>query len=97
MSRKTFLVAIISTARLALRWFTASELRGEDAEAAKSAAAGFEVALAGLLIARLFVLEVRGGLLQAFAAILGVQGQGVDESVGSVADLAQSDGRIFPP
>ena len=63
----------------------------------KSAAAGFAVGVVGLLIAALCVGEVSADAFQKAAAVVVVKPQGVHQRVGGVADLAQGDGRIFPP
>jgi hypothetical protein len=52
---------------------------------------------ARLLIPRLSSLKVGGQALQAAVAMLGVIRKRVDQSVGGVVDLAQSDRRVFPP
>ena len=63
----------------------------------KSAASVFAVGKVGLLIAGLRVDEIAADAFQKAGAMVFVKPQGVHERMGGVADLAQCDGRIFPP
>lgn len=63
----------------------------------KSAAAGFTVGVVGLSVAGLGVDEVSADAFQKAGAVVVVKPQGVHQGMGGVADLAQRDGRIFPP
>jgi hypothetical protein len=63
----------------------------------EAAAAGFVVRAARLLIAELGAYQDRAGTLQVALPLVRVKRQRGDQGVGGIADLAQRDGRIFPP
>lgn len=63
----------------------------------KLAAAGFEMRVTRGLVAGLGTLEDRGRALQVAFAVLGIKPQRAHQRVGGVADLTDSDLRVFPP
>jgi hypothetical protein len=60
-------------------------------------AAGFEMGATCLLVARLGALQDGGDALQVGGAVFDVKRERGNQRVGGVADLAQRDGRVFPP
>ena len=69
----------------------------EEAEGMEATAAGLEMRAARLLVAKLGTHQDRADTLQTPLSVVGVKRQRADQRVGSVADLAQGDRRIFPP
>ena len=69
----------------------------EEAEGMKSAPTGFDVGAACLVVAVLGALQNGGDAFEVGGAGVDVKRQRRDQGIGAVADLAQRDGRIFPP
>jgi hypothetical protein len=70
---------------------------GVEAEGVEATAASFEVGTTCLLVAPLGALQDDGDAFEVGVAVLGVKGERSDQRVGGVVDLAQGDGRVFPP
>ena len=69
----------------------------EESEGVEAPAAGFVMRAARLSIAVLRAHQDGAGTLQMTLPLIGVKWQRGDQCVGGVADLAERDGRIFPP
>ena len=69
----------------------------EEAEGVQAPAAACEVGATCLLVTGLGALQVGGDALQVDGAAFGIKRERSDQCVGGVADLAQRDGRVFPP
>jgi hypothetical protein len=63
----------------------------------EATAAGFDMRPTCLLVTRLGALQDGGDTLEVGDASISVKQQRADECVGGVADLAERDGRVFPP
>jgi len=73
------------------------QLAWEEAEGVKLAAAGADMRAACLFVAGLRPEQDRADAFEVTLAVVGVKRQGTDQGVGGVADLTQSERRIFPP
>ena len=69
----------------------------EEAQGVEATAAGFEMGATCLLVTSLGALQDGGDALQESGAVFGVKRERRNQRVGSVADLAQCDRRVFPP
>ena len=69
----------------------------EESEVVELAATGLEMGATRFLVARLGTLKESGDSLQIAFAVFGIKRQRAHQRVGGVADLAQRDGRVFPP
>ena len=63
----------------------------------EAASAGFGMGAACLLVTFLGAHQDGGDTFEEGGAAVGVKRKRSDQGVGGVADLAQSDRRIFPP
>ena len=63
----------------------------------EATSASFEMRPTRLLISRLGALQDGGDTLEVGDACISIKPKRTDECVGGVADLAERDGRIFPP
>ena len=69
----------------------------KEAQGVQATAAGFAMRATCSLVARLGTLQDEGDTLQVGGAVGDIKRERSDQGVGGVADLAQRDGRIFPP
>ena len=72
-------------------------MAGEESQGVQAPATLFEVRATCLLVARLGALQDLGDALQIAGAVFDIKRQRGDQCIGRVANLAQRDGRVFPP
>jgi hypothetical protein len=82
---------------LSLWWLTGTHVARKETQGMKLAATFFDMRLARLLIAALGVRQNVGGSFEMLLPVIPAQRQSDDHGVGGVPDLADGDGRIFPP
>ena len=69
----------------------------KESEGVQATTAGFVVRAARLLIAKLGAFQDGAGSFEVTLPVIGVKQQSGDQSVGSIADLAERDQWVFPP